>query len=233
MTVTIANNTTKQRSALVYLTSECRRYIHCTHCSCSVDLRRKCLETLHGVKIACLHGTIQSLANRVHDATETRHEVSSLPSVYCAMSTLTFPTTSCVLTGSARYSLSCGSNESAAQYGPWMGLVVLMAACVNVCAKHISPIAVPPTRLLMMKEDSKVLSNCTKRQVSSTICSTSSEDELVDFRIQGGRLALGPFRLSKLGMAPLLSLLFGRNVSFGDRNFDAGPSRDRNFDSLS
>ena len=30
-------------------------------------------------------------------------------------------------------------------------------------------------------------------------------------QIQGGRLALGPFRLSKLGMAPLLAPVFGRN----------------------
>ena len=47
--------------------------------------------------------------------------------------------------------------------------------------------------------------------------------------IQGGRPALGPFRLSKLGMAPVLAPLFGA-PSGGQvgRNFDAGPSRDLN-----
>ena len=33
--------------------------------------------------------------------------------------------------------------------------------------------------------------------------------------MQGGWLALGPFRFSKLGMVPLLAPLFGRNVPFG------------------
>ena len=52
--------------------------------------------------------------------------------------------------------------------------------------------------------------------------------------MQGAWLALGPFRLSKPGMAPLLAHLFGGNGTPlegpADRNFDAGPPRDLNFD---
>ena len=65
--------------------------------------------------------------------------------------------------------------------------------------------------------------------------SFESDEEERD--VQGGRLALGPFRLSKLGMASVLATFsigmgpFGRCP--GDRNFDAGPWRDINFDPLS
>ena len=43
--------------------------------------------------------------------------------------------------------------------------------------------------------------------------------------VQGGRLALGPFRLSKIGMAPLLAPFRSEWTPLGgpgDRNFDAG-----------
>ena len=61
----------------------------------------------------------------------------------------------------------------------------------------------------------------------------------IEFRVQGGRQAVGPFfRLSKLGMVPVLATLYGPDGPFllaapGDRNFDASPSRDLNFDPLS
>ena len=56
--------------------------------------------------------------------------------------------------------------------------------------------------------------------------------------IQGGRLALGPFRLSKNSeWLPVLASFFRTKWTPlegpGDRNFDAGPSRDLNFDALS
>ena len=50
--------------------------------------------------------------------------------------------------------------------------------------------------------------------------------------MQGGRLALGPFRLSKLGMTPVLARLFGRNGPLWEvRGLDTS-SRDLNYGPL-
>ena len=57
-----------------------------------------------------------------------------------------------------------------------------------------------------------------------------------EIEFQGGGLALGPFRLSKLGMAPVLVPFRAEWAPLEgpeDRKFDAGPSRDLNSDSLS
>ena len=77
-------------------------------------------------------------------------------------------------------------------------------------------------------------SDSPRREGAATVLSWESASIRKVCRVAGQ--PLGPFRLSKLGMVPVLapfSVGMGPFGNPGDRNFDAGPSRDPYFDPLS